>query len=110
MRFVPDLPPPITVGKEGLEVKALTQVKAARPVQARTLPPLVLQQPTLLEEASDPVELEENRHDSHFHGERRMYCRRIEQLPILVELRSGIDRRRHKRRDVDETEHIDVKV
>jgi hypothetical protein len=53
---------------------------------------------------------EEKRHDPHVHGERRIYCRRTEHLPILVELRSGMERRRHNQRSDDITEHVDVKV
>lgn len=110
MRFVPSLPPPITVAIDGLEVKALTRVKPVKPVQARTLPPLVVQRHALLEASSDLTGQQEKRHDTHMHGERRTYCRRIEHLPILVGLRSGTDRRRHKQRGEDATEHVDEEV
>ena len=110
MRFVPSLPPPITVAKEGLELKALARVKPAKPVQARTLPPLVVQRHARSEAPRDHTGQQERRHDAQVHGERRTYCRRIEHLPILVELRSGIDRRRQKQRGGDLTEHVDEKV
>lgn len=110
MRIVPSLPPPLTVAKEGLEVKALSRVKPAQPVQARPLPPLVVQRHAPLEVTYDLPEQQEKRHDTHVHGERRTYCRRIKHLPILVELRSGMDRRRHKQRVDDLTEHVDVEV
>ena len=114
MKFVPSLPPPVTSAELGLEVKALAGVQRAKPVQARTLPPLVIQPharhvapPEVAEKAAGK---EEKRHDPHVHGERRLYCRRIEHLPILVELRSEIDRRRRNQRASDMAEHIDVKA
>ena len=110
MRIVPSLPPPIAVEKEDLEVKGLTGVKPAKPVQAHTLPPLVVRRHARHETASDLAELLERRHETHINGERRTYCRRIEHLPFLVELRSGTDRRRHKQREDDVTEHVDEKV
>ena len=110
MKFVPSLPPPLTVAKENLELQALARVKPVRPVQARTQPPLVVQRHVRSEAPRDHTGQQERRHDAPFQGERRTYCRRIEHLPILVELRSGIDRRRQKQRGADLTEHVDEKV
>ena len=110
MKYVPSLPPPVTGVGAGLEVKALAGIKRVKPVQARTLPPLVVQPHTRHETPAVTAKKEEKRHDPHVHGERRIYCRRIEHLPILVELRSGMERRRHNQRADDITEHVDVKV
>lgn len=110
MKYVPSLPPPVTGVGAGLEVKALVGIKRVKPVQARTLPPLVVQPHARHETPAVTAGKEEKRHDPHVHGERRIYCRRIEHLPILVELRSGMDRRRHNQRADDITEHVDVKV
>lgn len=110
MKIVPDLPSPITIEKDDFRVKALARIKPVKPVQERTLPPLVTQGHERLETPFDLIEPQEKRHDTHVHGERRTYCRRIEHLPILVELRSIADRRRHKQRVDDETEHIDEEV
>jgi|SRR3989338_5936029 len=110
MKYVPSLPPPVTGAGAGLEVKALVGIKRAKPVQARTLPPLVVQPHARHETPAVTAGKEEKRHDPHVHGERRIYCRRIEHLPILVELRSGMERRRHNQRADDITEHVDVKV
>jgi hypothetical protein len=96
--------------EDTLDVKALTRVKLAKHVQERTLPALVTQRHERLETPSKLAEPQEKRHDTHVHGERRTYCRRIEHLPTLVELRSVADRRRHKQRDDDETEHVDEKA
>ena len=110
MKYVPSLPPPATGAVAGLEVKALAGIKRPRPVQARTLPPLVVQPHTRHEAPAGTAVEEEKRHDPHVHGERRVYCRRIEHLPVLVELRSGMERRRHNQRAGDITEHVDVKA
>jgi hypothetical protein len=109
MKIVPDPPQPITVAKAGLEVEALAPVKAAKPVQPGTQQPLAVQREQH-HASPDIAGQEERRHDVHVHGERRTYCRRIEHLPILVELRAGYDRRRHNQRGDDLTEHVDEKV
>ncbi len=110
MKYVPSLPPPVTGAGAELEVKAMAGVQRTKPVQARTLPPLVVQPHARYETPPNAVAKEEKRHDPHVHGERRTYCRRVEHLPILVELRSGTERRRHNQRASDMTEHVDVKA
>lgn len=86
-------------------VNRLAAVKAAQPVQSRTLPPLLVQPHT----QHSPQEAE-RRHDPHQQGERRIYCRRLQHLPVLVELRSGLDRRHHSQREGDPIEHVDIEV
>jgi len=108
MKYVPSIPPPVTGTGTGLEVDALAAVKRAKPVQPRTLPPLVVQ--PRHEAPPEAAGKEEKRHDPQGHGERRVYCRRLERRSILVELRSEIDRRQNNQRASDITEHIDVKV
>jgi hypothetical protein len=110
MKIVPSLPPYITVAKAELEVEALVPVKAAKPVQPRTQPPLLVQHRAQPQASPDIAGQAESRHDVQIHGERRTYCRRIEHLPILVELRAGYDRRRHNQREDDTTDHVDETV
>lgn len=116
MQYVPSLTPPVTAPETGPEVKALAGVQRAKPVQERTLPPLVVQPharhvaPPEVAGKEEAAGKEEKRHDPHVHGERRLYCRRLERLPMLVELRSEIDRRRRNQRASDIAEHIDVEV
>ena len=110
MRITPILPSPIAIKKDSLGVNALTSIKPVKSVQERTLPPLVTQLYERPEIPPDLTEQQEKRHDPHVHGERRTYCRRTEHLPILVELRSIADRRRHKQREEDETDHVDEEV
>lgn len=103
MIIVPGIHAPIVEAEDNMGVKALDGVKPSKRVQQRTLPPLVVQQ------RYDAPEMEK-RHATEIHGERRTYCRRFERLPVLVELRSSIERRRHKQREEDVTEHIDEEV
>lgn len=110
MKIVPSLPPVVTAEKVDLGVEALAPVKAVKPVQPHTPPTLVVQPRTYPRASPDKAEHEERRHNVQVHGERRTYCRRIEQLPMLIELRSGFDRRRHNQREDDIREHVDEQV
>lgn len=108
MQYVPSIPPPgAPAAGDRMKVYGLTAVKAAKPVQPRTLPPLV----TPPHERNEPLgEEAERRHERHPQGERRIYCRRSRHQPVLVELRSGLERRHHNQRAEDPTEHIDIEA
>jgi len=110
MKYVPSLPQPVVGMGTGLEVKALAGIRRTKPVQARTLPPLVVQPHSQREGEPDITDQQDRRHEPHIHGERRTYCRRIEHLTVLIDLRSEIDRRRHNQREGDTVEHIDLEV
>ena len=110
MKIAPDLSNPLAIVKDTLEVEALTGVKSVKPVHARTLPPPVVQSHSQREGEPDITDQQDRRHEPHIDGERRTYCRRIEHLPVLIDLRSEIDRRRHNQREGDIVEHIDVEV
>lgn len=110
MKYVPSLPPVVTGVKSRLDVYPLTRVKPVKRVQARTLVPLVVLPHGEIPSLDGVEEHPERRHDVHMHGERRIYCRRIKHFSVLIELRSGPDRRRHKQRSQDETEHVDEEV
>jgi len=51
-----------------------------------------------------------DRRESVVNEGRRLVCRRFQHQQILEELRSTIDRRKHRRRKTDLPSHIDVKV
>lgn len=110
MKFAPDLPPPVTPPEIRPEVGALAGTRRVRPVAARISPPLIVQPHVPHEPPPNVAEEGERRHDPHFHGERRTYCRRLEHRPLLIELRSGRERRRRNQRADDITEHIDIKT
>jgi len=110
MKFVPSLTPNIAVEKNDFEVDALAAVKPAKPVQPLTLPPLVVQHETDGRDTSGVSEHHGKQHNERLAGEQRKFCRRIEHLPVLIELRSGIERRQRQQRDDDPTEHVDERV
>lgn len=111
MKYVPSLPPVATGATDSLDVYALSSVKPAKPVQERTLPPLVVHRQVQFDAAPPEIAEQQAKHrDTHVQAERRTYCRRIEHLPLLVELRSRMERRRHKQRMDDTTEHVDEEV
>ena len=95
MKIAPVLPGPAVLVKDPLKVEALTDLRPVQP-QARHETP------------DEAVGEEEERHEPRVQGERRIYCRRIEYVPVLIELRSGKDRRRHNQRAGDPMEHVDV--
>lgn len=78
----------MTSARAELRVEALAGIKLTRPVKARTQPPPTV--PPHVRREYDAPTGEEKRHDLHVDGERRTYCRRIEYLPVLLELRSGV--------------------
>ena len=106
MQFVPIIPGPRNLLEERLEVKRLAAVKAARPVQPRTLPPLR----THPHQAPHREITEQERRHAAPQTERRSYCRRVQHLPVLEELRSAIDRRKNSQRGTDQPEHIDIEA
>ena len=106
MQFVPIIPRPRNLLEDRLEVKRLAAVKAAKPVQQRTLPPLLTYQHNS-QHRDNP---EQDRRQEGAQVERRTYCRRVQHLPVLEELRSAIDRRKQSQRGSDQAEHIDVEV
>jgi len=103
MRYVSNIPPAVTGTKTGL-VKGLSAVYAVKPIQAREQVAPVSEQPevaTLLvtkEQRDVPI------------VERRKICRRTHQQKVLVELRSGVDRRKHDLYGSGPAEHIDEKA
>jgi hypothetical protein len=88
-------------------VGALSAVHAVKPVHApdRTVPYVELH---TVYQATEPVV--EEQHHRDVSEDRRTYCRRVSHLPVLEELRSGIDRRHHNIIAGDVVEHIDVTV
>jgi hypothetical protein len=104
MRYVSSLPP-VTTGPNTRQVGGLMRIHAVKPIQTgeQTVPtvenktaklepePLVGQ----LRQRAEPFE------------DRRKACRRVSRQTVLVELRSGPDRRRRNLRENDLVDHID---
>lgn len=106
MRYVSSIPP-VRVDIGGREVKRLEDVRAVKPVQPHASDVRVVMQHKQQEpqQKVEPHEWHEVRQ-----VERRLACRRVSHQPVLLELRSGIERRRHNLRAGDIVEHIDEKV
>jgi hypothetical protein len=108
MKYVPSLPP-VSGVENRREVHALSAVKPVKRVQPRTLPPLVIQ-PHASHQKAAAESTRENEKREAAQESRRKYCRRVSHQPMLEELRSGLERRRHQQRGSDDTEHINEEV
>jgi len=109
MQLVPIIPQPKVGVEESLEVQGITAVKRAKPVQERTLPPLVTQSREPPSQLVFEVYGEEGPQRTQL-PERRFICRRFHHLSILEELRSAIDRRKRDQRGAGFLLHIDEEV
>ena len=107
MRFVSSLPPatPSPVSRQVRKVAAATAVKPVFPPEqpGPNVEPVVAHPET--------AHLTEQNHQrAEPFEDRRKTCRRVSHQPVLVDLRSGPDRRRHNLRESDLVEHIDEVV
>ncbi len=104
MRYVPSIssatPSPIT-----RQVKGLVAAHAVRPVFPPEQSAPAVEQPAVTRQVQQQVERQQYRAVPF--EERRKICRRVSHQPVLVELRSGIERRHHNLRDGDIVDHID---
>lgn len=108
MRYVPSLPPPLTAPEDTGELQALAAVNPAKPVRQRTLVPMVKQnfaqrEPAEAAQLAPPASQIERRAGA----DRRVYCRRVQHQPVLLDLRPGVDRRRRSQRKTDIATSID---
>ena len=110
MKYAPSLPPPTTGVADKWALNGVAGTRPVKPVQERTLPPLVSHpHPDEQKISSDLADKAERRHEMPFQ-ERRIFCRRVAYQPILEELRSAVERRRNRQRSEDLADHIDEKV
>ena len=101
MRFVPSVTT-VSTSTNPREVKGLSAAYAVKPVHPREpVAPTV----TVNHEAAPPVERQHHREAPP--EDRRKACRRVSHQPVLVELRSGVERRRHNLRADDIVDHVD---
>ncbi len=100
MQFVPSIPP-ATTSPATRPVKELTGVQAVKPVHPREPESAPLRHevvPAAYPQGSLPAE------------DRRKACRRIRNQKVLIELRSGLDRRQHNLMEGGVADHIDEKA
>lgn len=104
MRFVPSIKPvmpsPVT-----RQVKGLYAVHAIKPVHPHEQPVPNVEHHATHEQTASLVE--RNNQRDVLAEERRKACRRVSHQHVLIELRSGIDRRHRNLREGDIAEHID---
>lgn len=107
MRFVPSISPAPT-SPDSRRVRGLSATQAIKPVHpsVQAVPYVEHQMPD--QQAVPPVGRQNQRRT--LLEERRKACRRLHHQPVLEELRSGIDRRRHHLREDDVAEHIDIEA
>lgn len=105
MRFASSIPP-ATPTTEPRQVASLIGVHAVKPVQERAQPEV--ESAAAREEALRRIEEQQRRNLPA--QDRRKYCRRAQNLPVLVELRSGVDRRRHNLFEGGADKHVDVEA
>ncbi|MBA3023640.1 MAG: hypothetical protein KJ572_00915 [Gammaproteobacteria bacterium] len=96
MRFTPTILP-ATATPTTRAVKGLTDIHAVKPVHARD--------PESLSVETHPEVQDE--HPNIPLVDRRIACRRIHNQKVLIELRSGLDRRRHNLMEGGTADHID---
>ena len=106
MRYVSSIPP-VATGPNSRLVSGLSAVHAVKPVHSR-------------EPAVDQVEQQAKHEEKQGNGlaghrdepfeERRKACRRILKQKVLIELRTGVERRQHDRLGNAPIGHIDETV
>ena len=107
MRYVSSIPP-ATTSPNTRQVGGLTAIHSVKAVQLQEQSVPKVEQQTVHEEAARLAELQ--RHREVLFVDRRKVCRRLNHQPVLVELRSGVERRRHNLREGDVVDHIDEVV
>lgn len=110
MRYVPSLPPPTLTGLGTREVRGVTRTRPIRPTRVRSHPEEYVDLGPVREPHPEAPPVPPVEHRVVHPEERRIACRRVAHRPVLLDLRSGPDRRHHKLRSSDPTEHIDEEV
>ena len=105
MRYVSSIPP-VTTSPRTRQVSPLSAVQGVKPVHAplQVVPNIEF---NAAHQSSVPLVEQQKQRDKPNAEDRRKYCRRVNHQAVLVELRSGIDRRHHNLREGDVVEHID---
>lgn len=93
----------------GREVKGVSGVTALRPLDAHEAHPTGVTPVTARADGEVLQEVQEHRRLAEL-PDRRKVCRRIHKQAVLLDSRSGSDRRHGHSRDTDAVEHIDIKV
>lgn len=104
MRYVSSLPP-VPTSPNTRQVAGLSRVNAVKPVPTGEEAVPSIQQQAPRQMPMPPVKQQYQRAEPF--EDRRKICRRVSRQPVLVELRSGIERRKQRTRAGDLIDHID---
>ena len=104
MRYVSSLPP-VTTNPVSRQVRRVTATAAVKPVFPPEQPGPNVEPVAAHPEAAHLTEPQHQRAQPF--EDRRKACRRVSHQPVLVDLRSGPDRRRRNLRADDLIDHID---
>jgi hypothetical protein len=107
MRFPLDPLPPVGVTDDRYEIQEKAGVTAVRPVGPGSAPLTAPRRPAPQQRQPEQPAQEAERRAGE---DRRTVDRRTQNLPVLVDTRSGFDRRKGKRRDDDPTTRVDLKA
>lgn len=107
MRFVPSLPP-LPKSPDSRPVSGLSAAHAVKPVYPREQPVQPVEPHAAHQEALHPAGPQA--HSELPAEDRRKTCRRVSHQSVLVELRSGVERRRHNQFEGGIDEHIDIEA
>jgi hypothetical protein len=108
MRYVSSIPA-VATGSSATQVRALSSVPAIKPVHTpEQVIPFAAVITAHLGTSEPPVELYQKR--NVYAVDKRKICRRVSHQAVLIELRSGIDRRRRNLLKGAVVEHIDETV
>lgn len=112
MRYVTDIPPVATKGPNSRQVTGLTAALAVRPVHPGEHPVPYVEQLKAHQETVHSIEQQQRKLpvENVPVEDRRKACRRVSHQAVLIELRSGIDRRHHNLLEGDVAEHIDIEA
>jgi hypothetical protein len=107
MRYVSEIKPAV-IGPNSSLVPGLSSVHAVKPIHSREQ--AVFQVSALHGKHKEPVDAVQERATRLPLEDRRTACRRIHIQKVLIELRSGVDRRHHDLLGNYAADHIDEKA
>jgi hypothetical protein len=104
MRYVSSIPP-VSASSNARQVRALSAVQAVKPVHipVRIVPYV---ETSMVHQGAVPI-VEQQKKPNIPIENRRKISRRVNRQAVLVEFRSGIDRRHQNLRESGTAEHID---
>ena len=112
MRFPTTIPPPIIVADDAPEIQTVDELAVASPVARHSRHSFVQERINKPhpDNRSPAMRRAVPRPKSIIEQDRRKMCRRIYNKSVMLDTRSGKDRRGESRRDLDVASHIAIKA